>query len=332
MGISAASGTSSSYSTFSDPIYASDEEGDAGQIASTPPTDVDEQSAPVVVAQATTTTIPLPGSVPFSGAAAGAGRVALALSRLSVWAAPLALSGDTPQPYRYDLGGGLTLFVSRDQTQAWFAQATPFATFGPVTVGGTLRRLDVPVEVRDGQLIFDAAELERAYGGPLPDSVMQMARPANVSNPALQTTSRATATAMAGAPDPCKNLPGQNHHIVPAQLMQQHERFLTQIGFQLDDPNNLIRLPTDATQQNDMQQMCGATRPIHNGSHGTYSQAVNQQLSRIEQQYVRGDITAAQARVKVDQLMQSVRSILNSGTYSSINDAGIARQIANLRI
>lgn len=267
------------------------------------------------------------------GGTAGASALARALARFGVFALPLFLAGDTPQPRTYDMGGDLRLTVSADGSRAWFQrEITEWNILGGVIRGTSLQTLDVPVRIANGQLSFDADLLARSYGQPLPDSVLAMAaRPAGVSNPDLQTTNRATAAAMAGAPDPCRNLPGQRHHIIPAQLMARHESFLTQIGFRLDDPNNLVRLPSNAPQQANMQQMCGETRPTHTGSHGRYTDALDGKLSRIEARFNRGDISAQEAMAQVRQLMSQIRAELSTGSHATINSQSLIDFINRLR-
>lgn len=138
---------------------------------------------------------------------------------------------------------------------------------------------------------------------------------------------------MAQAPDPCKDLPGQSHHMMPAQLMERHEDFFTQIGFRLDDPANMVRLPRNGAEQTDMAQLCGETRPTHNGSHGKYSDAVDDKIKGIKEALDDGDITSVEARAKVQMLMNEVRSAISSGRFSgSINDPALAAYIRSLAL
>jgi hypothetical protein len=183
-----------------------------------------------------------------------------------------------------------------------------------------------------GNMRLDTAALARFYGRQLPDAISQMARPANVARP-LQTTSAGAAQAMAGAPDPCKFFSGQNHHMIPAASMQSNQGLLTAIGFRLDQPANMIRLPANQSQRSDMAQMCGQNRPVHNGSHGnSYTNAVNEQLGRIQRNLNAGSVTPVGARAQVNSLMNQIRDGLSSGRFTSINDPQIAIFIRNIRL
>lgn len=186
----------------------------------------------------------------------------------------------------------------------------------------------------DGRLVADLGALERAYGRALPPAILAMARPrpANVAA-ALQTTSSGIARAMAGAPDPCNQLPGQRHHMIPASLMPTHQTFLTAIGFTLDQGANLINLPSNTTQQNGMAQHCRQNRPIHNGRTASiYERAVSSQLNTIEGELNAGLITRQGAADKVQRLMTLIRRELESGRYANVNDPALSRTIAGWRI
>jgi A nuclease family of the HNH/ENDO VII superfamily with conserved AHH len=304
----------------------------------------------VVLAQSTTVALPAAGAGAATGqvsldiaairaAAAGIGPYAAVIGRLGVLSLPLMLSGDTPRPPAQDLKfGDLTLRITAPAaftevgdpgTRAQFLVDKP----GWFHFGSGQTALNVPVTVQNGQVQFDLGALQQAYGRPLPEGILAMAgRPAGVPA-ALQTTSSGIATAMAGAPDPCRNLPGQRHHIIPAEAMTANQAFLTRIGFTLDQPANMIKLPANATQRNDMSQMCGETRPIHNGRHPqSYEQAVSQQLRGIESRLNAGTITRAEARSLVNELMSTIRTELTTGGYARINDSAVANFIRNLTL
>lgn len=280
--------------------------------------------------------VPMPGS----GSIAlpnlpSAGKVAVELGRLGVLALPLALSGDTPhvpQPARHQIAPDLALYVSPDGKQAWFARETERESVGPFRMLPRSERLNVPVQLVNGQAVFDPSRLQDAYGKPLPPHIMPAARPVGVSNPALQTTSSRTATAMANSPDPCKNAPGQSHHVIPAQLMGKHESLFTKIGFKLDQASNLVRLPRNELHRAEMKSICSEDRAIHNGSHGRYSEAVSKQLNNIERELEMGRISSHEARAKVDVLCRELSSALRSGNYQSMNDPALARFISQLRV
>jgi hypothetical protein len=170
-------------------------------------------------------------------------------------------------------------------------------------------------------------------GAPLPDSiVMSGLRPANVDR-TLQTNSTGTALAMAGSPDPCKDFEGgQRHHMVPAQLMADHEKFLLQIGFRLDTGENMVMLPKDIDQQQDIKDLCGETRPTHSGSHANYTGASNKHIEEIKSEVAIGRYSAAEARIAIGNLQADIRGLLGSGGFSSINDPALANAIRNLII
>ncbi len=186
----------------------------------------------------------------------------------------------------------------------------------------------------DGQLLADLTTLARAYGRPLPPEVLAMARPKQLNgSPKLQTTSAGIAKAMANSNDPCNQLPGQRHHMIPASLMPVHQYFLTAIDFTLDQGDNLINLPSDGAQQTGMRQKCGQNRPLHNGrTANIYERAVSSQLNTIEGELNSGEITAQGAKDKVQRLMSLIRSELESGRYANVNDPALSRTIAGWRI
>lgn len=287
-------------------------------------------------ALAASVAVPMPGS----GSIAlpnlpSVGRVAVELGRLGVLALPLALSGDTPrgpQPAKHQIAPDLALYVSPDGKQAWFARETERESIGPLRFLPHSERLDVPVQLVNGQAVFDPSRLQDAYGKPLPPHVMPAARPVGVSNTDLQTTSSRTATAMASSPDPCKNAPGQSHHVIPADLMKGNEAFFTKIGFKLDGGKNMLRLPNSAASQADMNAICGETRSIHSGRHDGYSKAVDEQIKMIKRDLSSGKLNSAEAKAKVDLLMNELQIALRSGRYQSMNDPALIRHINNLRI
>ena len=287
-------------------------------------------------ALAASVAVPMPGSGSITlPNLPSAGRVAVELGRLGVLALPLALSGDTPrgpQPAKHQIAPDLALYVSPDGKQAWFARETERDSIGPFRMLPRSERLDVPVQLVNGQAVFDPSRLQDAYGKPLPPHVMPAARPVGVSNPDLQTTSSRTATAMASSPDPCKNAPGQSHHVIPADLMKNNEAFFTKIGFKLDDGKNLLRLPNSAASQANMNAICGEMRSIHSGPHGRYSNAVDEQIKAIERQLDAQKIDPAQAKAKVEVLINELQGALRSGRYQSMNDPALLQHIRNLRI
>jgi hypothetical protein len=265
----------------------------------------------------------------------GVGPYAAIIARAGVLSLPLMLSGDTPQPQAQDIKfGDLTLRLTAPRHGEEIGAAGTRAEFlvdkpGWFHFGSGNRKLDVPVTVNNGQLQFDLGALEAAYGKQIPTGILQMAaRPAGVPT-ALQTTASGITTAMAGAPDPCGNLPGQRHHILPAEIMSANQQFLTRIGFKLDQPANMMKLPANQSQRNNMAEMCGENRPIHSGRHPReYGNAVSEQLRAIEG---RG-LGASESRELVNRLMSAIRTELSSGGYSSVSDPRLANFIRAIRL
>jgi hypothetical protein len=272
-------------------------------------------------------TIALP--IPQNSAGTSGLKTVIALSRIASFLNLLSLSGSTPQPTEYKLADNLTLYVSNDGKSAWFVRHNP-------VLGGlasTYSRMSTPVEVRDGSILFDPDALRGEMGAPLPDSiVMSGLRPANVDR-TLQTNSTGTALAMAGSPDPCKDFEGgQSHHMVPAQVMKNHEEFLLNIGFRLDTGENMIKLPSNDAEQQDIRDLCSETRPIHSGPHAEYSRAIDSRLAVIRSEYEAGNWSAAEARAAISNLQADIRGLLGSGSYPHINDRALADAIRALVI
>lgn len=305
-------------------------------------------SASVILAQTAAVALPAGGGAAgqvsldiaaIRAAAAGIGPYAAIIGRLGVLSLPLMLSGDTPQRPAQDLKfGDLTLRLTAPAAFKEVGDAGTRAQFlvdkpGWFHFGSGQTALNVPVTVQNGQVQFDLGTLQQAYGRPLPEGIVAMAgRPAGVPA-ALQTTQGGAVTAMAGAPDPCRNLPGAAHHIIPASAMAANQAFLTKIGFVLDQPANMMKLPTNSTQQSDMSQMCGETRPIHQGRHpNSYEQAISDKLQGIESRLNAGSITQSEARSLVNELMSKVRTEISTGGHLRINDASLSHFIRNLRL
>jgi A nuclease family of the HNH/ENDO VII superfamily with conserved AHH len=268
-------------------------------------------------------------------ATSGIGPYAGIFLRASVLSLPLMLSGDTPQPAQQDIKfGDLTLRLTAPRAGAEIGAAGTRAEFrvdkpGWIHFGEGSRRLDVPVSVSNGQLRFNTGALEGAYGRPLPDAISAMAaRPTGVPG-ALQTTPAGIKSAMAGAPDPCRNLPGERHHIIPAEIMGSHSAFLTRVGFKLDQSANMIKLPRDGQQRSDMQSLCQETRPVHSGRHpADYGRAIGERLREIESR----NLSAADSRVAINRLMSEIRQVMVSGNYAKVNDPNLVQFIRSLKL
>ncbi|MBX7483872.1 AHH domain-containing protein [Qipengyuania sp. 6D47A] len=160
-------------------------------------------------------------------------------------------------------------------------------------------------------------------------------RPKGMTNPDLRTTSDSTKKAMADAPDPCKTGDGQNHHIVPSSLMTDNKVFLEAIGFKLDDPANMIRLPQTEEPRTDMEKLCGELRPLHNRGHGKgkdYSNEVDTQLKDLAKRMQKGEFTPTEGKEKVGKLMDEIRGALRSGRYDSLADRDLADFIGNIKL
>ena len=213
-------------------------------------------------------------------------RLTLPLSRAGVWGAVLSLSGDTPQPQEQSYGG-VNLYVSPDGKNAWFTRdAGALISAGPLEVLPHEEALSVPVQIDGGQVSFDRASLERAYGAPLPRELLDQAKPAPVeSTRASPTGSRAlsteTAAARAVAANPRKLQDWQAHHLIPFNVANEPEfapKMLqaAQAGWKLDSTENVIALP--ATKQAFEGPPNNGALPQHSGSHPKYDNDVRQLL------------------------------------------------------
>ena len=288
-------------------------------------------AAPIQLAQAGAIAGPMSGPGSMSGLGWGVNPIeiweALRLLRIgSLVGLAIFLTTPPPRPEGIRLSADLLLVANwRPGVHAFYIQgADGLWRMAPVMGHGT----------PEGQLVVDLGALAAAYGGPLPGSVLEMARPRPSGVPAqLQTTNTTIATAMANAPDPCKNLPGQRHHMIPASLMTRHQVFLTRVNFTLDQGANLINLPSSGPQQSDMQQQCRQNRPVHNGRTAShYENAVSDKLNQIEGELNALRITPQQAASRVDRLMSLIRSELESGRYTNVNDPNLARAISGMRL
>lgn len=299
--------------------------------------------AGVAMAGVATAALPQTGAVSIDLAALlnagrGIGPLVGIFSRFGVLTMPLMLSGDTPKPPAQETKiGDLTLVVTAPAAFKKIGDPGTTAKFfvdklGFIHFGSGKRELNVPVQVQNGHISFDLSALQRAYGKELPPGILAMAgRPAGVPVQ-LQTNPSTLAKAMAGAPDPCKNAKGPQHHIIPAELMTTHQGFLTKINFTLDQPANIIRLPGEDRQQQDMKQLCGELRPLHRGRHGNaYKNAVSEQLNKIEARFNSGQITSSQARSEVGRLMSEIRAELSTSRHAMVNDLSVADFIRSLR-
>lgn len=296
----------------------------------------------VAMAGVATAALPQAGAVSVDlaallGAARGIGPFVAVFARFGVMTMPLMLSGDTPQPRSQATNfGGLTLVVMAPAafkqigdpgTRAYFTADTPGRFWGT-----NQKVLNVPVSVQNGHINFDLSALQRAYGKQLPPGILAMAgRPAAVPA-ALQTNQTTLRAAMAGAPDPCRNASGPQHHIIPAELMTRHQSFLTKINFTLDQPANIIRLPGNRDQRQEMKELCGQWRPLHAGRHTRdYGNAISEKLTNIESRLNSGQINQVQARNEVGRLMSEIRAELSTSRHALVNDASVSNFIRSLK-
>jgi hypothetical protein len=162
----------------------------------------------------------------------------------------------------------------------------------------------------------------------------------------LSATYATTRTAMAKSADPCKNMPGERHHEIPAELMDKHADFLNKIGYSLDyglsranaraphsgEAEALIRLPSSDSERIAMSTIPGCgDRTIHNGSHGEYAKAVDEQLGKIETEFRAGRLDEAGARASVGRLLDGVRNLLRN-RFANMNDPALVQAIRNLAL
>lgn len=297
----------------------------------------------VAMAGVATAALPQAGAVSIDlaallGAARGIGPYVAIFARFGVMAMPLMLSGDTPKPPAQEIKmGDISLVVTAPAAFKKIGDQGTTAQFfvdkpGLIHFGSGKRKLDVPVTVQNGQISFDIGALQRAYGKQLPPGILAMAaRPAGVPA-ALQTNPTTLRTAMAGAPDPCRNASGPQHHIIPAELMTRHQSFFTKINFTLDQPANIIRLPGNRDQRQEMKDLCGQWRPLHAGRHTRdYGNAISEKLTNIERRLNSSQINQVQARNEVGRLMSEIRAELSISRHALVNDVSVSNFIRSLK-
>lgn len=292
----------------------------------------------------------LPGGAGAGGAAA-AEEAAAAGARLlpiaTVVTLPLALHGDTPVNERVSIAGfpGLSGERNKETGEITISQKTGWFS------EDTLTRLNVKsaypggsgdVKGVGGQQVgaFDEKSMTVTLS---PEAESELAGRMQRGVPGdeeLSTTSYRTKQRMdAATSDPCRDFDGQRHHMTPAQLMEDNQRFLRKIGFSLDDglrdstgQSNLLRLPkSDAQRQAMMADPSCGDRTIHNGSHPMYTKAVNQRLGQIRTQFEQGRLSVDQARTQMSNFMQALQRQLTSGQFSSMNDPNLANTILTMR-
>jgi len=253
---------------------------------------------------------------------------------------PLFLRGDTPVTHDVSVAGFPELSgehnsdtnkITISQKTGWISSET--LTTLDVKPGGSGEVLGVngqQVGSYDGKTLT----LSPAAQGELSER-MQRGVP---GDELLSTTGYRTKKAMESATsDPCRNFDGQRHHMIPAQLMDDNQKFLRRIGFSLDDgfrqstgQSNMIRLPRSDPQREAMKAnpSCG-DRAIHNGSHPDYTNAVNEQIGKIRAKFEQGTISRSEAGAKMNSLMQALQRQLTSGQYTAMNDP---RLISAIRV
>ena len=267
------------------------------------------------------------------------------------------LSGDTPQfeslrvDGRSDLSATLQLYggkLTLSERTPWYELDKPLATLDT-----RIRNLE---EYRAGKRTLDILDADGKVIGSVdrekgtvsltPEAHQAldalrttMSRERGVpAHPELSTTYWRAKTAARNA-DPCEQ-PGQNHHVVPVDLMKDHQDFFEEIGFNLDKglsgqggAQNVIRLPATEAQRAAMKNdaACG-DRTIHNGPHNEYAKAIDAQIERIRGQLDSGKIGVQEARAKLSRLMDLTRQELLSGRYSTMNDPALARAIEGFRL
>jgi hypothetical protein len=276
------------------------------------------------------------------GATQGIGPYAAILGRFSVLTLPLALSGDTPQPRATDMRFGDLIMrmtaprpftdVGTPGTRVEFFRKEP----GLFHFGSGETRLPVAVSTQNGRISVDLAELQAAYGRPLPEGILAaVGRPPTVGSD-LQVTIAGTNAAMAGSQDPCRDMKeGQNHHIIPARLTKEFETFYRAIGYHPDNADNVIRLPKDDDERKAMEAFCNETRPLHSGNHSkAYVDAMQQHVTRIQTRFNNGEINATQAKAEMNRLTQEVGQLMRSEDLGklSVNDPDVAVAIRELEL
>lgn len=110
-----------------------------------------------------------------------------------------------------------------------------------------------------------------------------------------------------------KNLGGmvgdkmQAHHVIPVEKWKTHSKFLTEIGLgnDRDKASNGILMPDSCNKAQSMRRLY-----YHCSSHTIYSARVEAQMIIIKNQYTRKLINAQQAKEKIENLQDDLRTYL----------------------
>jgi RHS repeat-associated protein len=101
----------------------------------------------------------------------------------------------------------------------------------------------------------------------------------------------------------------QAHHLIPEEIWGKHKAFFDGIGMgdDRDSKANGLLMPANKEKAKKMKRVF-----YHCGSHGkVYSPRVDSEVSKIEARFNSGAIDAAEARVQVGALQQSLRTSLS---------------------
>lgn len=88
---------------------------------------------------------------------------------------------------------------------------------------------------------------------------------------------------------------------------------------------------SSAEEHDAMRDLCGENRPRHRGSHGNYSDAVNQRIGAIRNSFEGGNLTVQEARAQIRALQQEIQVELRTGiphapTKVAINNNTLTRK------
>ncbi len=101
----------------------------------------------------------------------------------------------------------------------------------------------------------------------------------------------------------------QAHHLIPEEIWGKHKAFFDSIGMgdDRDKKANGLLMPASKEKAKKMKRVF-----YHCGSHGkVFSPMVDSEVSKIEARFNSGAINAAEARVQVGALQQSLRTSLS---------------------
>jgi RHS repeat-associated protein len=106
----------------------------------------------------------------------------------------------------------------------------------------------------------------------------------------------------------------QAHHLIPEEVWGKHKSFLDRIGRgdMRDHRSNGLLVPDSAAKAKQMKR-----KFFHCGSHATYSAGVDAKVSLIENDFLQGKISAAEASRQIGVLQNTLRSTLMAPSFGT---------------